>query len=516
MQAEAPVAPQDDAAATPDATMREVDAVADDAAAAPDANDETMQADAAADDAAAEDAALIEATQTAAARKAEGNAAFGAGKHEEAESAYAAGLSSLEGHDTSGAEPSPTQVEARDLVVSLHVNRAAALLRLERREDAEQACDAALVLQPENVKALYRRGVSRAENPIKAIEDLKRALKLEPGNTAAKRELAKAERRRAEREREEQRKMKQGLRKAASLSLYGDKEAEKREKAQRKKRREAAQRERHQACNAERKARGEEELSFSDWEKDEKATREKLAKDRERASEAAAAARRDERRRRSGGDDVVVVDDEGDLARGYKTTDDGRRTSYFSRTPDADTAQLLAANQAPQRITAAAEVTDSDGSAWNAAGTTFEERDMKTWCEETLRRRLREAAATVEGVTIKATSITKCSGEASLVVSRGRARRIFEFAADIKWEAKLPAEAPPGPGACTVTGTLRMPEISSSINDGAYAAHARKDAHTQLSPSRAAALDAAIDAFAAAARAAVVAFVGDYAEKKIR
>ena len=515
MEVDAPVAPADDAAATPDATdaTRQLDApAADDAAVPPDA-DAAMQE---ADDAAAEDTALIAATAEAAAKKAEGNAAFGKGAHEEAESAYAAGLETLAGHDTSGAEPSPGKVEARDLIVSLHVNRAAALLRLERRADAEQACDAALVLQPENVKALYRRGVARAENPIKAIEDLKRALQLEPGNTAAKRELAKAERRRAEREREEQRKMKQGLRKAASLSLYGDKEAEKREKAQRKKRREAAQRERHQACNAARKARGEEELSFSEWEKDEKATREKLAKDRERASEAAAAARRDERRRRSGGDDVVVVDDEGDLARGYKTTDDGRRTSYFSRTPDADTAQLLAANQAPQRITAAAEVTDSDGSAWNAAGTTFEERDMKTWCEETLRRRLREAAATVEGVAIKATSITKCSGEASLVVSRGRARRIFEFAADIKWEAKLPAEAPPGPGACTVTGTLRMPEISSSINDGAYAAHARKDAHTQLSPSRAAALDAAIDAFAAAARAAVVAFVGDYAEKKIR
>merc|ERR1719261_828191 len=130
-------------------------------------------------------------------------------------------------------------------------------------------------------------------------------------NAVVKRELAKAERRRAEREREEQRKMKQGLRKAASLSLYGDKEAEKREKAQRKKRREAAQRERHQACNAARRAEGKEELSFSEWEKDEKATREKLAKDRERASEAAAAARRDERRRRSGGDDVVVFEDAG-------------------------------------------------------------------------------------------------------------------------------------------------------------------------------------------------------------
>ena len=135
------MAPADDAAATPEAADR---TMADDAAVPPDA-DAAMQE---ADDAAAEDAALVAATQTAAARKAEGNAAFGKGAHEEAESAYAAGLASLEGHDTSGAEPSPTQVEARDLVVSLHVNRAAALLRLERREDAEQASDAALVLHP--------------------------------------------------------------------------------------------------------------------------------------------------------------------------------------------------------------------------------------------------------------------------------------------------------------------------------------------------------------------------------
>ena len=48
------MAPADDAAATPDATMREVDAVANDAAVPPDANDATMQADAAADGAAAE------------------------------------------------------------------------------------------------------------------------------------------------------------------------------------------------------------------------------------------------------------------------------------------------------------------------------------------------------------------------------------------------------------------------------------------------------------------------------
>ena len=71
------MAPADDAAATPDATdaTRQLDApAADDAAVPPDA-DAAMQE---ADDAAAEDTALIAATAEAAAKKAEGNAAFGA------------------------------------------------------------------------------------------------------------------------------------------------------------------------------------------------------------------------------------------------------------------------------------------------------------------------------------------------------------------------------------------------------------------------------------------------------
>ena len=125
MEVDAPVAPADDAAATPEAADR---TMADDAAVPPDA-DAAMQE---ADDAAAEDTALIAATAEAAAKKAEGNTAFGAGKHEEAERAYAAGLASLEGHDTSGAEPSPTQVEARDLVVSRTKARRPPMLRETR------------------------------------------------------------------------------------------------------------------------------------------------------------------------------------------------------------------------------------------------------------------------------------------------------------------------------------------------------------------------------------------------
>jgi tetratricopeptide (TPR) repeat protein len=474
------------------------------------------------DEAAFAEAALRAAAVAAGALKTEGNAAFGAGSNAAAEAAYAAGLAALgekATHTVTGEEPSAARVEAVDLMASLHVNRAAALLRLERRADAEAACSAALALQPENVKALYRRGLARAENPAGAVEDLKKALAAEPGNVAARRELQRAERRRAVKQREAQRQMKDGLRKASSLSLYGDKEAEKRARAKRQAAHEKRKVERHAAHNAARRARGEEDVSRSDFEKSEEARSKALAKDRERASEAAACARRDEKRRSSGGaDDVVVVSDEGDLARGYKTTDDGRRTSYFSRTPDEESARLLAAEAVPQRLEgdAARAVSDSDGSAWNAAGTTFEERDMGTWCESALKARLKTAAAEADGVAVRATSITKMSGEASLVVSRGKARRIFEFAADVAWEARLPAEAPPGPGAATVTGTLRLPDISSAVAEGAYVSTAVRDAHARLSPARETGLQRALNAFAAAARAAIVAFVADYFEKKIR
>ena len=87
----------------------------------------------------------------------------------------------------------PAGVEVREVKVSLHLNSAMALLKLERWEDAISSSTSALAEQPENVKALYRRGVAKARSGMLegAVTDLQAAIKLEPTNREAKRELAR-------------------------------------------------------------------------------------------------------------------------------------------------------------------------------------------------------------------------------------------------------------------------------------------------------------------------------------
>ncbi|KNE69034.1 hypothetical protein AMAG_13909 [Allomyces macrogynus ATCC 38327] len=73
-----------------------------------------------------------------------------------------------------------------------YLNRAAAYLKLDQNEQAEQDCDAALHRDPKSVKALFRRASARRAtgNTAGAIADLERALVLEPTNKSVKDELA--------------------------------------------------------------------------------------------------------------------------------------------------------------------------------------------------------------------------------------------------------------------------------------------------------------------------------------
>ncbi|KNE66978.1 hypothetical protein AMAG_11449 [Allomyces macrogynus ATCC 38327] len=73
-----------------------------------------------------------------------------------------------------------------------YLNRAAAHLKLNQNDQAEQDCDAALQRDPKSVKALFRRATSRRAtgNTAGAIADLERALVLEPTNKSVKDELA--------------------------------------------------------------------------------------------------------------------------------------------------------------------------------------------------------------------------------------------------------------------------------------------------------------------------------------
>mmetsp|Transcript_23402 Transcript_23402/g.70395 ORF Transcript_23402/g.70395 Transcript_23402/m.70395 type:complete len:642 (-) Transcript_23402:1213-3138(-) len=402
-------------------------------------------------------------------------------------------------------------------------NQAACALKLELWGLAARACDKVLHFKPRDVKALYRKGVAGARlgRVDGAVVDLQKALKLEPANRDAKRELARLTDIVRRKRLEEKKRFSGGLQRATSKGLYGDKEAEREKKKKLEAQASAKKRARHEKFNAARKEKGEDEVTFENWEKEEK---EKAEKEEKAAEEARRRQQRqrEEQRRKERGEDRVVVDDDLDLAncKGYKTLADGRRTSYFTNVPDQTTAQLLAAQQAPKKLEGgAAPSPDSngDGSAWNAAGTTFEERDMKGWADDALRDALRDVSSVTDGLSVKTTSVKKLTGEASLVVSRGRARHIFEYVADLSVECRLPGEAPPGPGATTIKGTLHMPEVSSSITDGQYEARfLRKSSSPSLSRPREAALEAAVAAYSDAVRAAVAAFVADFSEKRIK
>ena len=419
--------------------------------------------------------------------------------------------------------PDLAAVELREVRVSLHLNSAMALLKLERWEDAIGSADGALAVQPECVKALYRRGCARAKllQIESAAADLKRCVELEPGNRDAKRELAKLTAGLREKRAAEKKRFGGALN--SGKGLYGDKEAEKEKKKRDEQLASAKKRRRHEDENKEREARGEDAISYADWEKAEKAEEKKkedaAKKERDRVQKLRDEMRRKERAER--GDDRVVVDDELDLksCKGYKTLPNGRRTSYFTNVPDATTADLLKQEQAPKKIDSsdALERMNSDGSAWNAAGTTFEERDMKSWCDDALKKHLKTAAANVDGCALLVTAVKNCKGEASIVVSRGRARHVFEYAADLAFEASFPAEPLPGPGPVTVKGTIHLPEISSTVNDGNYdSTVSRKPTSAKLSRPRADALDAGIAKLQDMANRAIGDFVAEYQAKKLK
>ncbi|KAF9347747.1 hypothetical protein BGX26_000795 [Mortierella sp. AD094] len=82
----------------------------------------------------------------------------------------------------------------------LPINRAMALLKLERFVEAERDCTLGLKLDSKNVKALWRRGIARRSlgKVDEAKNDFESALKIDPANKAVKEELAKLQQKQPE------------------------------------------------------------------------------------------------------------------------------------------------------------------------------------------------------------------------------------------------------------------------------------------------------------------------------
>mmetsp|Transcript_33466 Transcript_33466/g.77130 ORF Transcript_33466/g.77130 Transcript_33466/m.77130 type:complete len:644 (+) Transcript_33466:25-1956(+) len=127
---------------------------------------------------------LGDAVETAAlALKEQGNALFAARSYKEAAAIWSRGLSTL-----SRGQGQEGQLSQLQLQVTFFANRAEALLRLERWEEALADCEAALAIRPTHDKALLRAAVAlrNLRRYGDAQEMVQRCLEVDPRHQEAK------------------------------------------------------------------------------------------------------------------------------------------------------------------------------------------------------------------------------------------------------------------------------------------------------------------------------------------
>jgi|EP01043_Picozoa_sp_COSAG02_P037894 hypothetical protein len=126
----------------------------------------------------------------AACLKDEGAAAFKKKQYAEAVSSWGNALRSVDGYGRS----SFLLKEREELRIALHNNRAVAQIQLRNFSAAEGDATDVLFTEPDNVKALFRRGQARIgkRDYHAAVADLEKLLALKPNDAKAKKALAEA------------------------------------------------------------------------------------------------------------------------------------------------------------------------------------------------------------------------------------------------------------------------------------------------------------------------------------
>lgn len=138
-----------------------------------------------------------EKVEAAEKKKEAGNAAFSKGDLFEAISQYSKGIDVVQYVDESDTayDPLPEEKRAstRTLKVTLHSNKAMACLKAKDWSEAIKAATAALKIDPQHAKSLFRRGTaySHLAKIDEAKADLAKAAELSPGDAGIKAELAR-------------------------------------------------------------------------------------------------------------------------------------------------------------------------------------------------------------------------------------------------------------------------------------------------------------------------------------
>jgi hypothetical protein len=315
---------------------------------------------------------------------------------------------------------------------------------------------------------------------------LKEALKIDPTNTACKKELLAIKKEVEESTQSQKKALAKAFSSSSGSFLYDDKEVELKRKEEAAKR----AKEQEQELQKKRKLQWEDEcvkrmsnnqpvVSYEEWEKEQRDAEEKAQKEREQHRKEEETRRKEERRKakklekeeEDDDDDDKLTEQELAMMRGYKKTKDGRVTSYFTRELDEhdkkkigdiapkklDPANGAVHNNHPVRLKEANEGA-SQLSKWNQAGT-WEEKNCTTWCREQLQKRLEDIHIS-GSCEAEIESVEDLTGEASVALAGGKKRYIFDFHVKLAYTV-LHSDG----GKEIASGTVRLPDICSTSHE---------------------------------------------------
>ena len=348
----------------------------------------------------------------------------------------------------------------------------------------------ALSVDPVNIKAIFRRSVALRNlgdlDAAKAL--LKEGLKVDPSSKDLRKELivVKTE---SDKAKKRAKMAFGGAFNKGTGGLYEDKEEEKLRKEIKKKEDEKREKEKKEKEEKERKRKWEDEcvsrmsrseppISYEDWceekkkEEEEKKKKKKEEEDRKRKE------RRDSKKKAATASSRSDSSDDEDLGlkkeqvRGYKINSEGRKTSFFNNELTKEQKELIgditpkpiAATNCPPPAPLASDSTPTkSASVWNSAGT-WEEKDTSEWCQGRLKDILKGTVADEDcsSLVVKVSELKDVNGDASVVVSRGKKRYIFDLSCNLKFEVWDSDD-----DTVLGKGSLSLPDISSTAaSDG--------------------------------------------------
>ncbi|GAX29214.1 hypothetical protein FisN_28Lh042 [Fistulifera solaris] len=428
--------------------------------------------------------------------KEQGNAAFQKGDLDPAARAYRKGVALLKPVQQrlqfldSTVNGTSEQEQYKSLSVALQTNLSMVCYKQQKYSHALKVASQALLLDPTNIKALYRRALAHRAlgNWDDARTDLKQALQQDPNNTACKKEFLSLKQQMDGLKSSQKKALAKAFSSKSSSFLYDDKEAAERRKLEQQEQQKKMEQELYKKRKAQwedecvqRMAKNEPAISFEEWEKEQKEIEAAEKKQEEEKRKEEEKKRREERKQAEAqrkkeqkndkdddSDDDALTEEELKLMRGYKKTKDGRTTSYFTRELSTEEKQQLGdmapkrldeVAPQPARLPVATPTATAAASKWNQAGT-WEEKDTTAWCKESLEQRLKDTTVEDSTLEVSISKVDDLTGDASVAITGGKKRYIFDFHVKLKYEMKET-----GTDDVIAKGSVALPDICSGHHE---------------------------------------------------